>query len=220
VKLTCDDCEEYEKNKTIYPRLRDGLFMTGLKPCKTYKIAYYNASDNLTMYEESFTTNCDEAYQEIYRELMLDVPTRTISVPKDTVTLIDTVNVIAYKNLEYMHYFDYNKNKLSTSKGDLKDFVKQVEAQLKEGRKSITIKVYSSASHVPTKTYETNEKLTQIRAENMKYDLQTYFESIPEFKDRVNVVIVSAIVDGPEYVKDGRNTKKYRPYQFVGLKTE
>ncbi len=220
VKLTCDDCEEYEKNKTIYPRLRDGLFMTGLKPCKTYKIAYYNASDNLTMYEESFTTNCDEAYQEIYRELMLDVPTRTISVPKDTITLIDTVNVIAYKNLEYMHYFDYNKNKLSTSKGDLKDFVKQVEAQLKEGRKSITIKVYSSASHVPTKTYETNEKLTQIRAENMKYDLQTYFESIPEFKDRVNVVIVSAIVDGPEYVKDGRNTKKYRPYQFVGLKTE
>ena len=151
---------------------------------------------------------------------MLDVPTRTISVPKDTVTLIDTVNVIAYKNLEYMHYFDYNKNKLSTSKGDLKDFVKQVEAQLKEGRKSITIKVYSSASHVPTKTYETNEKLTQIRAENMKYDLQTYFESIPEFKDRVNVVIVSAIVNGPEYVKDGRNTKKYRPYQFVGLKTE
>jgi hypothetical protein len=68
--------------------------------------------------------------------------------------------------------------------------VKDVEKQLKDGRSAITINVYSSASQVPTKTYETNEKLTQIRAENMKYDLQTYFESQPEFKGKVNVVIV------------------------------
>ena len=64
------------------------------------------------------------------------------------------------------------------NKGKLKDFVKDVEAQLKEGRSSITINVYSSASHVPTKTYETNEKLTTIRAENMKYDIFTHFESL------------------------------------------
>jgi hypothetical protein len=91
---------------------------------------------------------------------------------------------------------------------------------LKEGRPTITINVYSSASHVPTKTYETNEKLTQLRAENMKYDLQTFFDSKPEYKGKVNVVIVSAVVDGPDYVKDFRNQKKYKPYQFVGLKTE
>jgi hypothetical protein len=109
---------------------------------------------------------------------------------------------------------------LYTNKGELKDFVKEVEAQLKEGRPSITINVYSSASHVPTKTYETNEKLTTIRAENMKYDISTYFESQPEFKGKVNVVIVSAIVDGPEYVSDSAKQKKYKPYQFVGLKTE
>ena len=73
---------------------------------------------------------------------------------------------------------------------------------------------------MPTKTYETNEKLTQIRAENMRYDLSTYFESTPELMGKVNVVIVTAIVDGPEYVKDSKNKKKYKPYQFVGLKTE
>jgi hypothetical protein len=172
------------------------------------------------MYEEVFTTKCDEAYQEIYRELLLDVPTRTISVPKDTIKEIDTVTVIAYKNVEFMHYFDYNKNKLSTAKGDLKIFVKDVEKQLNEGRKSVTINVYSSASRVPTKNFESNEKLATIRAENMKYDLQNYFESNPAFKGKVNVVIVTAIVDGPEYTNDAKNKPKYKPYQFVGLKTE
>ena len=130
------------------------------------------------------------------------------------------VTVSTYKNLEFMHYFDYNKNKLSVSKGDLKKFVKEVEQQLKEGREQITINIYSSASQVPTKTYETNEKLTQIRAENMKYDLQTYFEGKKDMIGKVNIVIVSAIVDGPAYEKDAEDRGKYKPYQFVGLKTE
>lgn len=130
------------------------------------------------------------------------------------------ITASSFKNLEFMHYFDYNKNKLSIDKGNLKRFVKDVENQLKEGRTNITINIYSSASHVPTKTYETNEKLTQIRAENMKYDLTTHFEGKDEFKGKVNVVIVSAIVDGPEYIQDAAKTDKYRPYQFVGLKTE
>ena len=220
IKLTCDDCDEFEKNRVIFPRLRDGLFMSGLKPCKTYTVSYFNASDSKVMYEETFTTECNLEYQEISRELILDVPNRTITVPKDTIKEIEPIDVVSYKNLEFLHYFDYNKNKLYINKGKLKDFVKDVEAQLKEGRSSITINVYSSASHVPTKTYETNEKLTTIRAENMKYDIFTHFESKAEFKGKVNVVIVSAIVDGPEYVNDSAKQKKYKPYQFVGLKTE
>jgi hypothetical protein len=133
---------------------------------------------------------------------------------------LPVITAATYKNIEFMHYFDYNKNKLSVDKGTLKKFVKSVEVQLKAGRPNITINVYSSASKVPTKTYETNEKLTQIRAENMKYDLSTYFESKDDFKGKVNVVVVSAIVDGPDYVEDAQSVKKYRPYQFVGLKTE
>ena len=99
--------------------------------------------------------------------------------------------------------------------------MKEVETQLIEDcRENVTINVYSSASHVPTKTYATNENLTRIRAENMKYDIIAYFEKNEKFKGHVNVVIVTAIVQGPEYVKDAGNTKKYGPYQYVGLKTE
>lgn len=126
----------------------------------------------------------------------------------------------AYKNTEFIHYFDYNKNKLTIKRGKLKRYINGIEKQLKDGREKVTINIYSSASHVPTKTYKTNEKLTQLRAENMKYDLINHFENDKKYKGKVTVVIVSAIVDGPEYNDDGKDKKKYTPYQFVALKTE
>jgi hypothetical protein len=194
--------------------------MTGLKPCKTYQISYFNATDNLVMYEETFTTKCNVNYQEIVRNYILDVKNKQFVFPKDTVQEIDPVIASTHKNVEFIHYFDYNKNKLYTNRGELKDFVKEVEKQLKDGREKVTINIYSSSSKVPTKTYESNENLAKIRAENMKYDLTTYFDNIPGLKGKVNVVIVTAIVDGPEYNKDFKDKDKYLPYQFVGLKTE
>lgn len=217
VKLVCVDCDGTGQ-KYVYPRLRDGVFMTGLEPCRTYKLEYTDLSDTLIMSEDGFTTLCDTAYQEIYRELLIDVDTRKVVIEEDTI--LPPVIVNEWPNLEFMHYFDYNKNKLTVKRGDLKDFVKAVEKQLEEGRPNITINIYSSASHVPTKTYKTNENLTKIRAENMKYDLIAHFQSIPELKDKVNVVIVTTVVQGPEYIKDSANKDKYKPYQYVGLKTE
>jgi len=218
--ISCDGCEGNDQKRFLFPRLKDGMFMTGIQPCQTYKIAYYNSTDNNVMHEETFQTECNVDYQEIVRELILSIPDRNLIFPKEPDVVFEPVDVNTYKNLEFMHYFEYNKNKLTVGKGDLKDFVKEIEKQLKDGRDRITINVYSSASQVPTKTYATNEKLTQIRAENMKYDLSTYFETKPEFAGKVNVVIVTAIVDGPEYNKDFKDKTKYKPYQFVGLKTE
>ena len=219
VRMVCVDCDENSNKKLVYPRLRDGVFMTGLEPCKTYRLEYMNVTDAEIMHKDGFTTLCDTNYQEIYRELLLDVDNRTIIIPEDTVEL-EPVTVKEFPNLEFMHYFAYNKNKLSTKKGKLKDFVKAIEAQLKDGRKQITINIYSSASHVPTKTYKTNENLTKIRAENMKYDLIAHFEQNEDYNGKVNVVIVTHVVQGPEYVNDSRNKEKYFPYQYVGMKTE
>ena len=131
---------------------------------------------------------------------------------------LDPVTVVEYENLAFKHIFDYNKNKLSVKRGDLKKFVKEVADQLKDGRPSVTLRITSSASNVPTKTYGTNEKLTQIRAENMKYDLVEYFEK--KFPGKVNVVIEENVVAGPEYEDDAINRSKYSPYQFVAIATE
>jgi hypothetical protein len=67
-------------------------------------------------------------------------------------------------------------------------------------RTSIAINIYSSASHLTNKAYETNEKFTQIAAENMKYDIPAYFSKNEESQNRANVVIITSIVDGPEYI--------------------
>jgi len=218
VRMVCVDCEDSGNQRFIYPRLRDGVFMTGLQPCKTYRLEYTDVTQNNVMHEDAFTTLCDTAYQEIYRELLLDVDTRQIILPPDTI--LPPVDVVDYPNLEFMHYFAYNKNELTVKKGELKDFVEAIEKQIDAGRSSLTINIYSSASHVPTKTYKTNEKLTQIRAENMKYDLISFFERDAKFKGKVNVVVVTTVVQGPEYEEDSRNKEKYFPYQYVGLKTE
>lgn len=218
VRMVCVDCDEAANQRFIYPRMRDGVFMTGLLPCKTYRLEYTDVGENNIMHQDAFTTLCDTAYQEIYRELLLDVDTRTIILPPDTI--LPPVDVVDYPNLEFMHYFDYNKNVLTVKKGELKDFVQAIEKQIDAGRPNITINIYSSASYVPTKTYETNEKLTKIRAENMKYDLVSHFERDPKFKGKVNVVVVTTIVQGPAYEQDARNKEKYFPYQYVGMKTE
>ncbi len=220
VKLVCLDCQS-QQSIQVFPRLRDGYFITSLEPCKTYRLEYTNLTDDILMGEDSFTTLCDTSFQEIYKEVLLDVDKKILVTPEEEdVVDIPEVNVEEYPNLEFIHYFDYNKNKISTKKGDLKKFVKAVEKQLKDGREKVTINIYSSASHVPTRTYKTNENLAKLRAENMKYDLISYFENKDEFKGRVNVVIVSSEVQGPEYEKDAQNKDKYKPYQYVGLKTE
>lgn len=133
---------------------------------------------------------------------------------------IAPVDVVEYTNVTLKHTFGYNKNKLSISRGDLKRFIKEVEEQLDAGRNSVTIHIVSSASHVPTKMYGSNENLARIRAENVKYDLVSYFSRKSEYTGKVNVVVLGTKVDGPSYEEDAENKAKYEPFQFVELTTE
>lgn len=122
-----------------------------------------------------------------------------------------------FPDLAFKHNFAYNKNKLTTKEGELNEFVTTIEKQLKDGREQITIEIVSSASQVPTKTFGTNEKLADTRANNMKDDLEGYFKS---YGKKVSVKIVEVKVDGPDYVKDSVNKEKYHPFQFVALQTK
>lgn len=125
--------------------------------------------------------------------------------------------LMVYENYQLKHFYGYNKNKLTTKNGELRDFVNSISKDLEAGRKLVTIKIYSSASQVPTKTFGTNEKLAQVRAENIKNDLEEFFK---KSEGKVKVEIVSAVVAGPAYVEDSANLEKYKPYQFIELKTE
>ena len=206
ISATGTDVTVYKGNDGVIDAIIDG----GVAP---YSYAWSNGSTeedpkNLVKGEYKVTVT-DSRGQTAMTTVFIDEPPMEIA----------PVDVISYENVQFKHNFKYNKNKLSTSKGKLKKFVKEVESQLKEGRGSVTISIHSSASTVPTKTYSTNENLAAKRAENMKYDLIAYFEK-KGYADKVNVVISKSEVAGPTYEEDALAQDKYLPFQFVELVTE
>lgn len=72
MQLQCKDCDANEPIRTLYPRLRDGVFISDLKPCKTYALTYFNANEKTIMYEDEFKTECNIEFQEIHKEMVLD----------------------------------------------------------------------------------------------------------------------------------------------------
>lgn len=221
ITFRCMDCEERHQ-ETVYPRMRDKLLLTSLIPCKSYEIIYHYGADKKEMYRDTVKTACGKYYAEVQKEFRLDVDKMTLVpvVTKDSIVELPEVPVSDYKSLELKYFFKYDDNKMSMRSRDLKRFAKEVEKQLEEGEESITIQVASSASKVPTRKFESNQALANLRAENLKYDIITYFQEKTKIGNRINVVIVSAKVDGPDYENDRNNKEKYRPYQFVILKTE
>lgn len=184
----------------------------GLSPF-TYKWSNGSSEMNLMNIGKGF-------YSVEITDALGQIATLSCKIDEPAPVVFDEVENLGFKNQEFIHYFNYNENKLTVSKGELKKFIKEVDKQFKEGRSKVTINIYSSASQVPTTTYDSNETLTKLRAENMKYDLSNYFNQKTSYGSKVNVVIVKSDVDGPTYIEDFHDRKKYRPYQFVGLKTE
>ena len=101
----------------------------------------------------------------------------------------------------------------------MKKFTREILNQLKDGRGSVTIKVNSSASHVPTKKFGSNEKLARLRAENIKYDLVQWFQK-KGVSNQVVIIVETSAVQGPEYENDESNRSKYEDFQYVRLVTE
>jgi hypothetical protein len=216
ITIKCLNCDK-TPDLTVYPRIRDGAFFSPLDPCNKYSLTYTYGDSKKEFHRENIQVNCDEKYQEIEREILVDVD--GMKVISEMLELPDVL-VTTYPNLKFKFLFKYNANKLSINKGELRDFVEAIEKQFEEGRQTMSINIYSSASHVPTKTYESNEKLSLMRAENMKYDLITYIQENTDFSNKVSVNIVSSIVAGPEYKNDAKNKEKYHPFQYVEVTTE
>jgi tetratricopeptide (TPR) repeat protein len=219
ITLTCLDCELNVK-RIIFPRYRDGFYISDLEPCKTYDIVYTNVENKIEVFRDQFKTSCDTTFKEIVRDLTLN-PDGTLFVPKADVidTLVPVVEKQEFKNPEFLQYLDFNKNKLSIDEGALKAYLDEIHTQLLEGREKITIDIYASASKVPTETFKSNELLAQKRAENVRADLENYFERT-SVKNKVKINVLSALVQGPEYSGDSDNETKYGPYQYVGIKTK
>lgn len=93
---------------------------------------------------------------DIYTAVSVSTPTLLLEEP--------IAKTPTFEDFEFHHTFGYNSNKLDTGNLKLKEVLSTIEEQLAAGREHVTISIVSSASHVPTKTFKTNDRLAQARA--------------------------------------------------------
>lgn len=113
ITVNCLDCGDGLSRK-VYPNMRNGLFYSSLEPCRQYELIFHYQNGEKEFYKENVSTSCDKKYDEIYREVLLDVDKMQI-VTYDTVRVIiadkvvevgtDLGKVIDIKPI----YFDFDK---------------------------------------------------------------------------------------------------------------
>ena len=118
---------------------------------------------------------------------------------------------------EYTKYYAYNVKDIDQAEAEWKRFIDSVVGILdKEGTSRIVIE--ASASHVPTKTFGTNENLSNQRMEDARKRLLEAVSARGKDTSKLLLEAVNHRVQGPKYRGDYKDTEKYGKFQFVKLK--
>ena len=84
--LKCIDCED-KTIKTITPREVNGSFFQTLESCKNYETVYFCNNGAKAFFKETFATSCENQYDEIYRDFILDTENSRFVSIEDTIGL-------------------------------------------------------------------------------------------------------------------------------------
>lgn len=118
---------------------------------------------------------------------------------------------------EYVKYHGYNEKDIDINSKEWKDFIAKVIG-LMDKQDKVNITIESSASHVPTRTYGTNDKLSTTRMEEARKQLLAAVEAAGKDPDKLLLSSLNHLVQGPKYAGDYQNTSKYGKFQYVKLK--
>jgi tetratricopeptide (TPR) repeat protein len=204
----------------------------------TLRNSFYNSNDALANAQENGITLDTSAItktvplnktpndNDYKHDLMLLALSRTIdtantslnySIISDTIQITtpisDTGSVIF---TYYQEFFGYNIKDVNVNHPDYIELVNKAVSKAQTGA-TITINIESSASRVPTKTYNTNINLASLRGDEAK---KVIIKSLTEKginKDKIVVNSINSIVSGPKYSGDYKNTKKYINFQYVKI---
>lgn len=90
VRMICDDCDD--KTPTILlPRIRDGKFLANLEKCKHYSLTYYDTDRGEEIATQKFDTKCENVYEEIRKELAIEVDADGKIIPSMEYVMIGEV---------------------------------------------------------------------------------------------------------------------------------
>lgn len=212
MSITCLDCTDNNSAAiALHPNVTNGVILHSIDPCKSYKVNFKNDDEQFD--ELDFSTLCDLEYQEVSREFIYDVDLRKFITPEIEIIKPD------FASIRFNTFLDYNKTKVSETDNELITAFKEIEKQLQEGKESISISIYSSASKVPTKKFGNNQRLADKRANDLKELLERIINNNELLSGKVTINLVKSSVNGPDYEKDARNQEKYKPFQYLIFET-
>ena len=170
IELTCLNCVP-EKTFKLTPRVRDGIFLSKLEKCKDYQLAYYYSNRTENPYTEEFSTNCDLAYQEIYKPVLLDEENEKI-IPFFDYLLNGTVadrksgKMIPNAEVKFIHNASKTIEVLTTD--SLGQFISELADDRLYGS-ALDYRVIISAEGYLLTTFELNKKLSMDSIISLSY---------------------------------------------------
>lgn len=118
---------------------------------------------------------------------------------------------------QYAKYYAYNRRDIDQNEADWKRFIDSVVELLDKNGK-VNVVIEASASHVPTKSFGTNENLSNKRMEDARVRLVEAVRARGKNADDLMLEAVNHLVQGPKYRGDYQDTEKYGKFQYVKLK--
>ncbi len=229
------------ETKAYKPRQRDGVYVVILPPCKEYNLDY--RVDDKTIHTEDIFVECETSYQEINKEIYLNPvsitgPASIVDLPKGSppggkekgevaagVFLTDAqLKEKGEKHVmpsggyarEFTKFYAYNMKDIDQAEAEWVAFIDVVVGLIDAGKANIVIE--ASASHVPTKTFGTNENLSNQRMEDARKRLIEAVTARGKDASKIYLEAVNHLVQGPRYKGDYKDTEKYGKFQYVKLK--
>ncbi len=97
ITVNCLNCGE-TNTRTVFPRLRDGVYLSSLDKCREYELIYTYNNGNTEFHRTVINTNCENEFEEIHKRVMLRLDDMTI-IPFMKYTLAGTVADFVSKEL-------------------------------------------------------------------------------------------------------------------------
>jgi outer membrane protein OmpA-like peptidoglycan-associated protein/Tol biopolymer transport system component len=178
ITLACKNCDD-SNEETILPRIEDGGFFSKLEKCKEYVLTYYYKENSPSPYRETFKTDCDLAYQEVNKTVLLieekERITRMFDYDLDGKVTSNNLADNSTKSLENATVEIYNRkgNKVETLKTDESgEFISKLTTGLKFKDKLDYYAVVSAENHT-TDTFDIQLTLKTDSILHLAFEIST-----------------------------------------------
>ncbi|MCX6294777.1 MAG: OmpA family protein, partial [Bacteroidetes bacterium] len=171
------------------------------------------------IFSETIDAPKGKGYQVLRREIPFYGDSTAVS-KKDSSKDLVAINGITPcdpKKSNFQLYFKYNKKEIDIEASDFKAFIDELTKCLLNNP-TFKINIESSASTVPTRIYNSNQNLANLRAKNAKDKVLKALIKKGLNKSQISFSQSKALVQGPDYNKDAvENKATYEQYQYIKI---